>query len=112
MARTAHMAAETGPLAFTLSTTGNTSWVAVGPCLPNKITACATFDGTTGIVKLQGCVSTASTATPIAVLQRTYAQRSANITSTVATPGIGFIRANSTSLQAGKTIRLSVVVVP
>lgn len=112
MAFTAHRTGETGPLAFTLTTSGSTPWVPVGPCLPNKITACATFTGTTGIVKLQGCVSTASTATPIAVLQRTYAQRSANITSTVATPGIGFIRANTTSIQAGKVIRLSVVVVP
>lgn len=112
MGLTAHRQGDAGPFAFTLTTSGSTPWVAVGPCLPNKITACATFTGTTGIVKLQGCVSTGSTGTPIAVLQRTYAQRSANITSTVATPGIGFVRANTTSIQAGKSIRLSVVVVP
>ncbi len=112
MAYVAHSTGETGPLAFTMTTSGSSPWVAVGPCLPNKITACATFTGTTGIIKLQGCVSTASTATPIAVLQRTYAQRSANITSTVATPAIGFVRVNTTTIQAGKLIRLSVVVVP
>lgn len=111
MATEAHDIGQKGPFAFVLTTTGNTSWVPIGPCLSNKVSATATFDGTTGIVKLQGCVSTGSTGTPVAVLSRTYAQRSTIITSTVATP-IGFIRANSTSLQATKTIRVSVIVVP
>lgn len=111
MANEAHNIGNKGPFAINVTATGNTSWFPVGPCLANKVSATATFDGTTGIVKLQGCVSTGSTGTPVAVLSRTYAQRSTIITSTVATP-IGFIRANSTSLQASKSIRISVVVVP
>lgn len=111
MATEAHDIGNKGPFAIIVTATGNGTWIPIGPCLANKVTATATFTGTTGIVKLQGCVSTGSTGTPVAVLQRTYAQRSTIITSTVATP-IGFVRTNSTSLQASQSIRLSVIVVP
>lgn len=111
MATEAHGIGNKGPFAIVLSASGSSPWIPVGPCLSNKVSATATFTGTTGIVKLQGCVSTGSTGTPVAVLSRTYAQRSTIITSTVATV-IGFIRANTTSIQATHTIRISVVVVP
>lgn len=101
----------TNTLTFSLTATGSSPWYAVAPALANKFSLTATFDGTTGIVKIQGCVSTASTSTPVAVAQRTYSQRSTIITSTVTTP-VRFIRANSTSLQAGKTIRAVVISVP
>lgn len=99
-----------GPFTFTIVATGNTSWVPIGPCLSNKVTATVTSTGT-GIVKLQGCVHTGSTGTPVAVLQRTSTQKSTIITSTVATP-IGYVRVSSTALGAGNTMRLSVIVVP
>lgn len=106
-----HRIGNTGPFAFTLTATGSSPWYPIGPCLANKVSATMTCGTGTGIVKLQGCVSTASTGTPVAVLQRTSTQKSTIITSTVATP-IGFVRVNSTAIQAGNTLRLSVIVVP
>ena len=100
-----------GPIVFTLTTSGNTTWVPIAPCLPNKVSLTATFTGTTGIVKLQGIGSTASTGTPTAVASRTYAQRSVTIASTVATPTISYLRCNTTSIQAGKVIRAVVGIV-
>lgn len=95
-----------GPWYGTLTvTTGNKAagkWMPIGPVLANHIAIVAEFTGTTGIVKLQGCVTTGSTV-QIAVAQRTYAQRGTAVQSTVATV-IAFIRTNSTSVQAGKTI--------
>lgn len=106
-----HRIGNTGPFAFTLTATGSGSWVPIGPCLANKVSATMTCGTGTGIVKLQGCISTASTGTPVAVLSRTSTQKSTIVTSTVATP-IGFVRVNSTALQSGNTLRLSVIVVP
>lgn len=95
-----------GPWYGTLTvTTGNKAagaWQPIGPVLANHIGIVAEFTGTTGIVKLQGCVTTGSTV-QIAVASRTFAQRGTVVMSTVATV-IAFIRTNSTSVQAGKTI--------
>lgn len=106
-----HRIGNVGPFAIQVTATGNTSWVPIGPCLSNKVSATLTCGTGTGIAKLQGCVSTASTGTPVAVLQRTSTNKSTIITSTVATP-IGFVRISSTAIQAGNTLRLSIVVVP
>ena len=106
-----HRIGNTGPFVLTRSTVGSGAWVPIGPCLANKVSATMTCGTGTGIIKLQGCVSTASTATPVAVLSRTSTQKSTIITSTVATP-IGFVRVNSTAVQAGNTLRLSIIVVP
>lgn len=110
MASEAQPIGNKGPFLFTITATGNTSWVPIGPCLANKVSATLTSTGT-GIVKLQGCINTGSTATPVAVLQRTSTQKSTIITSTVTTP-IGFVRVSSTAIGAGNTMRLSVIVVP
>ena len=111
MANQSHKIGNMGPFALSLTATGNSGWIPVGPCLANKVSATLTCGTGTGIVKLQGCVSTASTSTPVAVLQRTSTQKSTIITSTVVTP-IGFVRANSTAIQANNTLRLSIIVVP
>lgn len=111
MASQSHKVGNMGPFALAMTSTGNTGWIPVGPCLANKVSATLTCGTGTGVFKLQGCVSTASTGTPVAVLQRTSTNKSTIITSTVTTP-IGFVRGNSTAIQAGNTLRLSVIVVP
>lgn len=98
-----------GPWYGTLTlSTGNktaTKWFPIGPVIANHLSFDAEFTGTTGIVKVQGCVTTGSTVAT-ALGSRTYAQRGTPIQSTVALT-IAFIRLNSTSVQAGKTITLT-----
>ena len=83
------------------ASTGNTNsaWFQIPTIVANKIHVTATFAGTTGIMKLQGKLSSSSTATT-ALASRTQAQRSAVIASTVAT-AVNWIRANSTKLTGG-----------
>lgn len=77
-----------------------TAWRKLGtPILANKIHGTATFDGTTGTMKLYGKLSSASTAATLLVT-RTQANRSAVIASTVAT-AVNWLRAGSTKLTGG-----------
>ncbi len=76
-----------------------TPWVQIPPTIANKLHGTATFAGTTGIMKLFGKLSSASTAAT-ALLSRTQAQRSAVIASTVPTM-VNWVRAGSTKLTGG-----------
>lgn len=90
------------------ASTGNTfgPWTPIGPTIANRIHVTATFAGTTGIMKLQGKLSSASTATTL-LATRTQAQRSAVVASTVAT-AVNWVRAWSTKLTGGAgTIHVS-----
>src|SRR5688500_3684128 len=107
MASPSHSIGTYGPFAFTLSSAGSTPWMPVVPGAANLFYGVLTCGTGTGIVKLQGIGSTASTGTPVAVLQRTSTQKSVQVGSTVTT-AIAFVRANSTAIQAGNTLRLSV----
>lgn len=95
------------PTTFTgvLSSAGTGPWFPVGPCLGNKITIVAAYTGTTGAVKVQGCLDTDSTIAAITLASRTYAQRTASIASTYAGT-VAYLRLASTSLQAAKTVRV------
>ena len=95
-----------GTLTVSTGTKTGTAWTPVGPVLANHIAVDAEFNGTTGNVKLQGCLATGSTVTPATLAQRTFAQRGAVVQSTVATV-VAFVRLVSTSVQAGKTITVT-----
>lgn len=102
-----HRIGNTGPFAFTLSTAGSTPWVPVVPGAANLFYGVLTCGTGTGIAKLQGIGSTSSTGTPVAILQRTSTQKSVQVGSTVTTV-VAYVRANSTAVQSGNTLRLVV----
>lgn len=74
-------------------------WRPIPTVIANKIQATATFDGTTGTMKLFGKLSSNSTAATL-LITRTQAQRSAVVASTVAT-AVNWVRAGSTKLTGG-----------
>ena len=82
-----------------LSSASNGAWFPIPAVLANKIHGTATFAGTTGSMKLQGRLSSSSTAATV-LITRTQAQRSAVIASTVAT-AVNWVRAASTKLTGG-----------
>ena len=95
-----------GTLTVSTGTKAGTTWAPIGPVAANHIAVDAEFSGTTGNVKLQGCLTTGSTATPATLAQRSFAQRGTVVQSTVATV-VAFVRLVSTSIQAGKTITVT-----
>lgn len=95
-----------GTLTVSTGTKAGTTWTPVGPVLANHIGIVAEFTGTTGSVKMQGCLTTGSTGTAVAVASRTFAGRGTVIQSTVPTV-VAFVRLVSTSIQAGKTITVT-----
>lgn len=96
---------------LTMSTgDATTDWIDIPAVIANKIHGTATFSGTTGNSKLQGRLSSSSTAVTL-LITRTYANRSAVIASTVAT-AVSQIRATSTSVQAGGTNKFHFAIVP
>lgn len=95
-----------GTLTVSTGTKAGTAWFPVGPVASNHISMVAEFTGTTGNVKLQGCLTTGSTGTPVAIGTRAYSARGAIYQST-ATTVVAFVRLVSTSVQAGKTITLT-----
>lgn len=95
-------------MTLTLTSASNGTWVKIPAVVANKIHGTATFVATTGSMKLQGKLSSSSTATT-ALLARTQAQRSAVIASTVAT-AVNWVRAASTKLTGGAgSIHIAIV---
>lgn len=87
-------------LAASTGGTGTVSpWFNIPAIVANKIHVTATFVGTTGTMKLEGQLSSASTARTV-LATRTQAQRSAVIASTIAT-AVNRVRAMSTKLTGG-----------
>lgn len=95
-----------------INTTGaaTSAWFTIPAVIANKIHGTATFTGTTGNIKMQGRLSSSSTATTT-LITRAYSARSAVIASTVAT-AVSQIRVLSTSVQAGGTNRFHFAIVP